>query len=52
MVNTVLHFDDPNINIKYETLNPLRTELSAQEKNLISYVDSAEKKLNTLRSKQ
>lgn len=52
MVSTVLHFDDPNIKIKYEALNPLRTELTEQEKQLITYVDAAEKKLNTLRTKQ
>ena len=49
-VNTVLHFDDNNI--KYEALNPLRSELTQQEKKLISYVDDMEKKLNKLRGKQ
>jgi hypothetical protein len=46
----VLHFDDNNI--KYEALNPLRSELTQQEKKLISYVDDMEKKLNKLRGKQ
>ena len=52
MADTVLHFDDNNIKIKYEALNPLRSELTQQEKELVSYVDDMEKKLNKLRSKQ
>jgi len=51
MTNTVLHFDDPNVKIKYESLNPLRNELTEKEKQLISYVDDMEKKLNKLRRK-
>jgi hypothetical protein len=50
-VNTVLNFDDSSIKIKYEALNPLRNELTDQEKKLISYVDDMEKKLSKLRSK-
>lgn len=52
MVNTVLNFEEPNIKIKYEAVNPIRTELSDQEKKIISYVDGMEKKLDKLRGKQ
>ena len=51
MVNTVLHFDN-DVNIKYESMSKTGKELTPEEKQLINYVDDAEKKLNKLRRKQ